>query len=65
MPVTMTRPRQLRKLDGLGEIVDEIAGKRGFKRAQALGLELQGARGRSDRFAAVVAQQAIPLKRPS
>ena len=58
MPVTMIRPRQLRKISTrLGEIVHKIAGERGLQCAQAFGLELQGARGRSDRFAAVVAQQ--------
>src|SRR4029079_15012301 len=46
----------------LREAVDEVAGKRGLKRAQAIGFELQGARRRGNRLAVVIAQQAIPHK---
>ena len=56
---TAAAPKDLNRLR---EAVDEVASERRLERAQALGFELQGARRRGNRLAAVVAQQAIPLK---
>ena len=51
--------------DGFGEIVDEIEIERGFERAQALRLELDGARGGGNRLARVVVGKTVAFETDS
>ena len=48
--------------NSFGEAVDELRVERRFERAQALGFELNGARGRGDRFARVVYRKTVTFE---